>query len=71
MALQSSVTEKATDHAREVSENGMVFVYERDGVYWLATRGANETFRTLMAVGFNGCGIRHVRKEISAYFEGK
>ena len=72
MTAQLTVTEKATACAREVSENGMMFIYERDGVYWLAVRNiADDSHRTLMAVGFEGCGIRHIRKEIATYFEGK
>lgn len=71
-AAQLTIAEKATTYAREVSENGMVFVYERDGVYWLALRSVEaDAYRTMMAVGFDGCGIRHIRKEIAAYFGGK
>lgn len=72
MTASLSVTEKATTYAREVSENGMVFVYERDGVYWLALRNSdNNSHRTLIAIGFHKCGIRHIRGEIATYFGGK
>ena len=72
MTATNTVTEKATEYARRVSENAAAFVYERDGVYWLAVRHSDrDGFRTLMAVGFVGCGIRHVRNEVAAYFEGK
>jgi hypothetical protein len=72
MTAQLTLTEKATTYAREVSENGSVFVYENNGVYWLAVRVADTgARRTLMAVGFEGCGIRRIRKEIATYFGGK
>lgn len=73
MTATASIETKATEYARKVSENRAVFVYERDGVYWLALRPVDgrEGFRTLQAVGFTGCGIRYTREQIATYFEGK
>jgi hypothetical protein len=72
MTATETIIEKATAHARKVSENGMVFVYENGGVYWLALQNVEDgSRRTLMAVGFSGCGIRYVRREVTKYFEGK
>ena len=68
----SNLETKATLHAKKTSENGLVFVYERNGVYWLATRIADQDgYRTLQAVGTDKTGIRAIRKEIEAYFGGK
>lgn len=70
--MNPTMIEKATDYAREVSENGMMFVYERNGVYWLAVRvELTGGYRTLAAVGCGKFGIRLIRASIAEYFEDK
>lgn len=67
-----SVQGKATEYARKIGENAMLFVAESNNVYWIKLNYADgRTARTLMAVGFVGCGIREVRKSIAEYFQGK
>jgi len=54
---------KLTAVASKVFENGMIFVYESGGVYWLATR-VEDKFRTMRSIGFDGAGYREMVKEI-------
>lgn len=64
---------KATEYAQSVSENRRIFVYEREGVYWLALRSVEEPnkYRTLQAVGCRKSGVRRVCEAIETYFEEK
>lgn len=73
MNATNSMTEKATEYARKVSENSRVFVYEgRDGVLFLALRHSDrEGFRVLYPVGTDKTGIRYIKKSIDIYFADK
>ncbi len=74
MTKIETTVEKATDHARKVSENGLVFVYHNtQGVYWLAVKTPNQTndMRSLSPVGTDKTGIRYIKEKIEEYFSEK
>lgn len=56
-------------YAKTVSENGMIEVVSRDGVYWLTLTGPSA--RTLCPVGTTNLPVLYIREQIKAYFEGK
>ena len=45
-------------------ENFRVFVYLRDGVYWLASWVDGDTFMSTRAVGIPKAGFRRIAAEI-------
>ncbi len=62
--------DKLTAYARQVSENGSVYVECDDNdVIWLRkwSHECND-YRTLMAVGVVGAKVTHIRQNIDGYF---
>lgn len=71
-AAATAKIEKLSTYARQISENGMVFVSERNGSYWLGLNYADgRPSRIMMAVGNTNFGLRDVKTLIREYFEAK